>query len=100
MELIQKREGSKLAIRIVGTLDAMTAPELEAILGDNLADVDELIFDLEKMPYTSSAGLRAFLGAQQMMDEKDGSMIVQGVAEFVMEIFEETGFDQLLVIEE
>lgn len=100
MELIQKREGSKLTISIKGALDAMTAPELEAILGDNLADVDELVFDLEKMPYTSSAGLRVFLGAQQVMDEKDGSVIIRGSTEFVMEIFEETGLDQLFNIED
>ncbi len=62
--------------------------------------MDELVLDLEKMPYTSSAGLRAFLDAQQVMEEKDGRVIACGLTEFVMEIFEETGFDRLLEIEE
>jgi anti-sigma B factor antagonist len=100
MELIQERNGSKLTISIVGDLNTMTAPELEAILGDNLADVEELVFDLKDMPYTSSAGLRAFLGAQQDMDEKDASMIIRNANEFVLEIFEETGFNNILDIEE
>ncbi len=100
MELIQKRDGGRLTIAIEGELNALTAPELEAILGDHLADVDELVFDLSKLKYTSSAGLRAFLSAQQLMDEKDADMVVRGAGEFVMEIFEETGFDNLLNIED
>ena len=100
MELIQKRDGGRLTIAIEGELNALTAPDLEAILGDHLADVDELVFDLSKLKYTSSAGLRAFLSAQQLMDEKDADMVVRGAGEFVMEIFEETGFDNLLNIED
>lgn len=96
MELIQERDGKKLTIAIEGELNTMTAPELEAILGDNLADVDELVFDLSKMSYTSSAGLRAFLGAQQVMDDKDGSMVICGVTPFVKDIFEMTGFVNIL----
>ena len=100
MELRQERDGGRLVIHIIGVLNTMTAPDLEAILGDNLADVDELIFDISKMEYTSSAGLRAFLGAQQYMDDKDADMAVRGVNDIVMEIFEETGFTNLLNIED
>ena len=99
MELKQSREGKKLTIAIEGELNTLTAPDLEAILGDHLADVDELVFDLTKMNYTSSAGLRAFLGAQQVMGAKKGSMVIRGASEFVMEIFEETGFDSLFNFE-
>lgn len=99
MELTQTREGNKLTITLAGDLNTMTAPDLEAVLGDNLADVDELVFDLTDLRYTSSAGLRAFLGAQQVMEDKDATMVVRGVSEFVMEIFEETGFVNLLDIE-
>lgn len=100
MELKQDRNGGKLIITIIGVLNTLTAPDLEAILGDNLEDVDELVFDISKMEYTSSAGLRAFLGAQQVMDDKDGDMTVRGVNDMVMEIFEETGFTNLLNIED
>lgn len=99
MELIQKRDGQKLTIAIEGELNTLTAPDLEAILGDRLADVKELVFDLTKMNYTSSAGLRAFLGARQVMGAKNGSMTIRGASEFVMEIFEETGFDTLFDFE-
>lgn len=99
MELTQTREGNKLTITLAGDLNTMTAPDLEAVLGDNLADVDELVFDLTDLRYTSSAGLRAFLGAQQVMEDRDATMVVRGASEFVMEIFEETGFVNLLDIE-
>lgn len=98
MEIKQTREGSKLTIAIEGEITAVTAPEVEAVLGSNLKDVDELVFDLSDLKYTSSAGLRAFLGAQQDMDEKDGKMTVHGASEFVMEIFAETGFDKIFDI--
>ncbi len=87
-------------IKIVGQLNTITAPELEKLLGDNLADVDELIFDMEEMEYTSSAGLRAILGAQQDMEEKGGRMIIRKAGDFVMEIFEETGFIEFLKFEQ
>lgn len=98
MDIIQTREGSKLIITIDGTITVLTAPELEAVLGENLRDVDELVFDLSKLQYTSSAGLRALLGAQQTMDDKDGKMIVRGVNELVMGVFMDTGFDKILDI--
>lgn len=99
MKLVQSRDGQKLTITIEGELNTLTAPDLEKILGNNLADVDELVFDLTKMNYTSSAGLRAFLGAQQVMGAKGRKMIIRGASDFVMEIFEETGFDTLFTFD-
>ncbi|MBR2561078.1 MAG: STAS domain-containing protein [Eubacterium sp.] len=100
MTIRQEKDGSRLVISVEGYLDALTAPELEAELGKALADIDDLVFDLKDMEYTSSAGLRVLLGAQKVMDEKDGSMLVRGANELVMEIFEETGFTNILDIEE
>lgn len=99
MELRNERDGANLRIYISGAITAATAPELEAILGDNLDDIDEVVFDLSNLDYTSSAGLRAFLGAQQIMDEKDGKMTVRGANDVVMNIFKDTGFDKLLDLE-
>ena len=93
MELIQTRDDRKLVIQIKGQLNTITAPELEAILGDNLADVDELVLDMKEMQYTSSAGLRAILWAQQTMEDKDGSMVIR-------EASEETGFADFLDFED
>lgn len=99
MELIQERNGSKLTIKIEGILNTLTAPELDAALGDNLADVDVLILDASKMEYTSSAGLRVILAAQQYMDDKNGRMTLRGVSEDVMDVFVKTGFDMFLDFE-
>ena len=99
MTIRQEKEGSRLIVSVEGYLDALTAPELEAKLADLPADITDLIFDLKDMEYTSSAGLRVLLGAQKAMDEKDGSMVIRGANELVMEIFEETGFTNILDIE-
>ena len=98
MKLTQERSGNKLTVGIEGALNTLTAPELTSILGDNLADVDELLFDLSKLEYVSSAGLRVFLATQQYMDDKDGDMKVTGVNDVVVGIFTETGFNRLLDI--
>ncbi len=98
MEIRQNREGDKLTIEIEGRIDAITAPEVGKVLENNLDGVKELIFDLKDLEYTSSAGLREFLGAQQIMEEQ-GSMLIRNVNETVMDIFEETGFDGILDIE-
>ena len=99
MKLAKEINGKKLTVSVSGMLNAISSSELEAELRDSLADVDDLVLDLSGMEYISSAGLRVLLGAQQYMDEKDGTMIVRGVNDMVMETFEETGFDKLLDIE-
>ena len=80
-----------------GRLDTVTAPELENSLKDSLEGVTELILDFEKLEYISSAGLRVLLAAQKTMS-KQGSMKLLHVNETIMEIFEVTGFSDILTI--
>ena len=99
MNINQNREGNKLTITIEGELNAITAPDLMGVVENELSGVTELIFDLEELNYTSSAGLRVLLEAQQIMDEQ-GSMTVRHANDAVMDIFEETGFTDILEIED
>ena len=87
-----------LIIALDGSLDTNTAPQLEAELNASLDGVKTLVFDMEKLEYVSSAGLRVLLKAQKFMDEQ-GSMMVRNVCPEIMEIFDVTGFDDLLTIE-
>ena len=93
-----KRNASELTVELSGRLDTNTAPELEAALKTALEGVEELTFDFEKLDYISSAGLRVLLAAQKTMN-KQGEMRVVHVNETVMEIFEVTGFADILTIE-
>jgi anti-sigma B factor antagonist len=79
-------------------LDTVTAPQLEAALKEALPGVEQLTFDLEKLEYISSAGLRVLLGAQKIMN-KQGEMRVAHVNDVVREVFEVTGFTDILTIE-
>ena len=81
-----------------GRLDTVTAPELENAIKESLPGLTELIFDLEKLVYVSSAGLRVFLSAQKVMNAQ-GRMKLLRVNETVMEIFEVTGFSEILTIQ-
>ena len=96
MEITRKSERSKLTLSVDGRVDTKTAPELEEAV-QNLDGVEMLILDLAKVSYISSAGLRVLLIAQKTMN-KQGEMIVKNVAPDVMEIFEVTGFTDLLNI--
>ena len=87
-----------LTIALEGRLDTLTAPELEAVLNDALAGVEELTFDFEKLDYISSAGLRVLLAAQKTMN-RQGTMKVIHVNEMILEIFEVTGFSDILTVE-
>ena len=98
MKLSTNREGGKLTILIDGRLDTSTAPELEKIVNENIDGVTELIFDLKDMPYTASAGLRVFLKSQKMMNSQ-GEMKVINVSDDVMEVFDLTGFTDIMNIE-
>lgn len=93
-----KKNGIQAIIEIVGRLDANAAPLLEKTINEDIADVENLIFDLSGLEYISSAGLRVILNAQKKMQQK-GSMKVQKVREEVMDIFEITGFADILTIE-
>ena len=93
-----KRTAEVTTIDIVGRLDTTTAPELDKTINEDLADVKNLVLNFKGLEYISSAGLRVLLSAQKKM-QKIGSMKVTGVCEEVMEVFEMTGFADILVIE-
>ena len=96
---IQKnRENTKASFLLEGRLDTVTAPQLEQELKDSMAGVTELILDFEKLEYISSAGLRVLLSAQKVMNQQ-GTMKLVHVNETIMEIFEVTGFTDILTIE-
>ena len=90
--------GSAAVLKISEALDTETAPELEALLRNELEGVDDLTFDFEELEYVSSAGLRVIINAQKKMNVA-GNMKVTHVNESVMEIFEITGFTTILTIE-
>lgn len=98
MDMQLTQNGSALTVALKGRLDTMTAPELEKRLKDALGGVEELIFDLEALEYISSAGLRVLLSAQKTMN-RQGSMKVLHPNEIISEIFEVTGFSDILTIE-
>lgn len=98
MTITGKQNGSALEIALEGRLDTTTSPELEKELKTALNGVTELTLDFEKLDYISSAGLRVLLGAQKQMN-KQGSMKIVHVGEIIMEVFEVTGFTDILTIE-
>ena len=93
-----KKNAEATIIEIVGRLDTTTAPALEKAINGDIGDAKKLVLDLKAVQYISSAGLRVLLGAQKKM-QKIGSMKVVNVCEEVMEVFEMTGFADILVIE-
>ena len=97
MTIESKKDAGKLTLTITGRLDTSTAPKLEEELKASYDGVTELVFDLAKLEYISSAGLRVLLSAQKTMN-KQGSMEVMNVGEEIMEIFEITGFTDILNI--
>ena len=98
MTIQQIKNENALTVALEGRLDTMTAPELEAELKTALEGVTDLTFDLEKLDYISSAGLRVLLAAQKTMN-RQGSMKVTHVNDIITEIFEVTGFTDILTIE-
>ena len=92
------RNAEEATIEVAGRLDTTTAPSLDKTINEDIKDVKELILDLKGLEYISSAGLRVLLSAQKKM-QKIGSMKVKNVCEEIMEIFEMTGFADILVIE-
>ncbi len=90
-------DNGKAAFSLEGRLDTVTAPELEKELKESLEGVSELTLDFDKLEYISSAGLRVLLSAQKTMN-KQGEMKIQNVNETIMEIFEVTGFADILTI--
>ena len=98
MTIKKELNGKDLAVAIEGRLDTITAPELEAELKASLDGVEKLTLDFSALEYISSAGLRVLLSTQKRMNTQ-GSMTLKNVNDTIMEIFEVTGFNDILTIE-
>ena len=98
MTISKELNGTDLKIALEGRLDTMTAPELEAELTQSMGNAESLTLDFSKLEYISSAGLRVLLSAHKVMSSK-GGMKVTNVNEIVREVFEVTGFSDILTIE-
>ena len=93
-----KKNAAQTIVEIAGRLDTITAPSLNKTINEDIGDAKDLVLDVKGMEYISSAGLRVLLSAQKKM-QKLGSMKVINVCAEVMEVFEMTGFADILVIE-
>lgn len=98
MTITKIKNDNFLTLKLEGRLDTTTAPQLESELSENLDGVTELTIDFAELSYISSAGLRVLLATQKRMN-KQGSMKLINVNEIVMEVFEITGFVDILTIE-
>ena len=98
MTIDRNVDGSKTQLKVSGRLDTSTAPELESTIDNFLSGVEELVMDFEGLEYVSSAGLRVILKAQKLMN-KQGSMKIVNVNDTIMEVFDITGFADVLTIE-
>ena len=98
MTITKNLDGTKLTLALEGRLDTTTSPQLETEMHPDIDNSTEVTFDLEKLAYISSAGLRVLLSAQKIMN-KQGKMVVKNVSEEVKEIFEVTGFCDILTLE-
>ena len=98
MEIFKIKDDTNLTIVLEGELNTITAPDLEKVIKDNLSNIKLLVLDFAKLEYLSSAGLRVLLIAQKIMDSQ-GKMIVKNVNSTIMDIFEMTGFSNILSFE-
>ena len=92
------KDGEKAVYVLEGRLDTSTAPQLEEAVNGNISELKDISFDFANLEYISSAGLRVLLSTQKTMN-KQGKMVIKNVSEEVMEIFDDTGFSDLLTIE-
>lgn len=96
-QISQEKEGNKLTVFLKGEINVATSKEFDDFINDNLEGVTELEFDLKEVDFVSSAGLRVFLNAQKIMD-KQGSMLIRNMSEDVFNVFEMTGFSDVVNI--
>ena len=99
MKIEMTKDSGKLTAKITGSIDTVTAPELEKELKSQWDNVTELILDFTAVDYISSAGLRVMMSADQRMTDADGKMSIRNANDDVKEVFEMTGFDDLLHFE-
>ena len=95
MKINKNKNGTKLTFEIAGRVDTSTAPQLESAIKEEISGVKELVFDMDKVEYISSAGLRVLLSSQKTMNNQ-GTMKLINVNDEIMEIFEVTGFTDIL----
>lgn len=98
LNISKEKNGSNLTLALEGRLDTTTAPELENVVKNELSGVTALVVDMAKLEYISSAGLRVLLSAQKVMNSQ-GNMVIKNASEDIMEIFDVTGFTDILNIE-
>lgn len=98
MTIEKNLNGTELTVVLAGRLDTTTAPQLEAELNQVIAGVEKLVLDFTALEYISSAGLRILLATQKTMN-KQGEMVIKNVNETIQEVFEITGFIDILTIE-
>ena len=98
MTINKIKESDSLKIALEGRLDTLTAPKLDAEIQGALDGIKSLVFDFEKLAYISSAGLRILLSAQKVMN-KQGTMVIKNAGPEIREIFDVTGFSDILTLE-
>jgi len=98
MTITKNKNGNELTLTLAGRLDTTTAPQLEAEIKDSIDGVTDLTMDFAELEYISSAGLRVLLSAQKTMN-KQGSMTLKNVCDDIKEVFEITGFSDILTVE-
>lgn len=98
MDITKSKNNDELCVKVAGRLDSSTAPELEESVKADMESTSKLAFDFSELQYISSAGLRVLLGCQKEMNKK-GSMVVRNANESIKEIFDITGFSDILTIE-
>lgn len=98
MEITVNKNETELTLTPIGRLDTSTSPQLQAAVDENISDVTDLTFDLSKLIYLSSAGLRVLMNAQKIM-LKQGKMRIINASEDIMDIFDMTGLTEVFTIE-
>lgn len=98
MEIVKNQEGTSLNLEVIGRLDTTTAPQLETEIKESLEGITDLTLDFANLEYVSSAGLRVLLAAQKTMN-KQGKMVIKNVCDDINEVFEITGFSDILTVE-
>lgn len=100
MNIEKSKNGNEITLKLIGRLDTTTAPQLEAQINENIEGVQKLILDFKELEYLSSAGLRVLLGAHKtFMKRSSGGLLIRNVNETINEVFEITGFLDILNIE-
>lgn len=99
MEILKQLNNKELTLVLKGELNTYTAPELDGVISTDLRNVNALIIDMTDLTYLTSAGLRTLLVAQKVMNEKKGELTIRHANSAIMEVFEITGFSNILTIE-